>query len=85
MLPAVNEAKKDQFFRRGESMHACIVAEVQMQLPNGQTGPSAIAKAVFVSPELYVCSERNLRKQCTPLVGTQGPSKTTSGPVQIHE
>ena len=73
VLSAVNEAKKDQFVRRGEHMHACIVAEVQMQLPNGQAGRSTHAKAVFVSPELNVCSERNLRKQCSPLGSNHGP------------
>ena len=72
VLSAVNEVKKDQFVRRGEHMYACIVAEVQMQVPNGQTGQSAHTKAVFVSPEMYVCSERNLRKQCSSLGDNQG-------------
>ena len=76
MLRAVNEVKKDQFDRSSGHMHACIVAEVHMQRSAGQTGHSTHTKAIFISPELYVCSERHLRKQCSPLGGSNGPSKT---------
>ena len=65
-MSAVNEAKRDWASGKRGDIHACMFAEVTTVLPNGHPGRDSPPRAVFVSPELYVCSERNLRKQCTP-------------------
>jgi len=64
---AVNEAKRDWASGKTRDIYACMIAEVTTENgQNGHDGPGSPSQAVFVSPELYVCSERNLRKQCTP-------------------
>ena len=66
-LSAVNEAKRDWASGKTRDIYACMIAEVTTENgQNGHDGPGSSSQAVFVSPELYVCSERNLRKQCTP-------------------
>ena len=64
-MSAVNEARQKWASGKKGDIYACIIAEVKMVPQNGKTGPDPHAQSVFVSPELYVCSERKLRKQCT--------------------
>ena len=72
---AVNEAKRDWAISKFGDVYACIVAEASIVLENGRTGPDDPSQAVFISPELYVCSDRNLRKQCIAAHGAPPAAK----------
>ena len=66
VISAVNEVRRDWASGERGHMYACLVAEVNVVLQTGHVGTSTHSKVVFVSPELYVCSDRNLRKRCMP-------------------
>ena len=74
---AVNEAKRDWAISKWGKTYACIIAEANIAPKDGQTDPDTPSQAVFISPELYVCSDRNLRKQCIPTRGACPPAKVS--------